>query len=107
MDYTHQAPRCMGFSRQEYWSGWPFPSPGDPPNPGIEPRSPPVQVDSLPSMLPGKPDVTLYHTAGSVLLSSLRGLEQLIYLPPTNVVVGGLVAQLCPTLMTNQRGTRL
>ena len=34
-----QAPLSMGFSRQEYWSGWPFPSPGDLPNPGIEPRS--------------------------------------------------------------------
>ena len=33
-----QAPLCMGFSRQEYWSGWPFPSPGDPPDPGIEPE---------------------------------------------------------------------
>ena len=34
-----QAPLSMGFSRQEYWIGWPFPSPGDLPNPGIEPRS--------------------------------------------------------------------
>ena len=56
---ARQVPLSLGFSRQEYWSGLPFPSPGDPPNPGIEPRSPPVQVDSLPSMLPGKPDVTL------------------------------------------------
>ena len=37
----------MGFSRQEYWSGLPFPSPGDLPNPGIEPKSPPLQADSL------------------------------------------------------------
>ena len=37
----------MGFSNQEYWSGLPFPSPGDLPNPGIEPRSPALQVDSL------------------------------------------------------------
>ena len=37
----------MGFSRQEYWSGLPFPSPGDLPAPGIEPRSPTLQVDSL------------------------------------------------------------
>ena len=44
----------MGFSRQEYWSGLPFPSPGDLPNPGIEPRSPKLQVDSLPSEPPGK-----------------------------------------------------
>ena len=37
---AYQAPQSMGFSRQEYWSGLPFPSPGDLPNPGIEPRSP-------------------------------------------------------------------
>ena len=43
-----QAPPFMGFSRQEYWSGLPFPSPGDPPNPGIKPRSPTLQADSLP-----------------------------------------------------------
>ena len=52
---THQAPLSMGFCRQEYWSGLPFPSPGDLPNPGIEPRSPALQADSLPSDPPGKP----------------------------------------------------
>ena len=44
----------MGFSRQEYWSGLPFPSPGDLPNPGIEPRSLALQADFLPSEPPGK-----------------------------------------------------
>ena len=44
-----------GFSRQEYWRGLPFPSPGDLPNPGIEPRSPTLQADSLSSEPPGKP----------------------------------------------------
>ena len=44
-----QAPLSMEFSRQEYWSGLPFPSPRDLPNPGIEPRSPALQADSLPS----------------------------------------------------------
>ena len=43
-----QAPLSVGFSRQEYWSGFPFPSPGDFPNPGIEPKCPALQVDSLP-----------------------------------------------------------
>ena len=43
---AHQAPPSMGFSRREYWSGLPFPSPGDLPNPGIEPWSPVLQVDS-------------------------------------------------------------
>ena len=52
---AYQAPPSMGFSRQEYWSGLPFPSPGDLPNPGIEPRSPALQTDALPSEPPGKP----------------------------------------------------
>ena len=43
------------FSRPEYWSGQPFPSSGDPPNPGIEPRSPTLQADSLPAEPPEKP----------------------------------------------------
>ena len=43
-----QAPLSMEFSRQEYWSGLPFPPPGDLPAPGIEPVSPALQVDSLP-----------------------------------------------------------
>ena len=46
---TYQAPQSMGFSRQENWSGLPFPSPGDLPNPGIEPGSPALQTDALPS----------------------------------------------------------
>ena len=54
---AYQAPPSMGFSRQEYWSGVPFPSPGDLPNPGIEPRSPALQADALPSEPPGKPNV--------------------------------------------------
>ena len=48
-----QVPLSMGFSGQEHWSGLPFPFPGDLPNPGIEPRSPTLQVDSLPSEPPG------------------------------------------------------
>ena len=49
-----QAPLFMGFSRQEYWSGLPFPSPGDLPGPRIEPRSPALQADSWPTELQGK-----------------------------------------------------
>ena len=52
---AYQAPQSMGFSRQEYWSGLPFPSPGDLPDPGIEPRSPALQADALTSEPPGKP----------------------------------------------------
>ena len=48
----------MEFSRPEYWSGWPFPSPGDLPSPGIEPRSSTLQADSLPAEAPGKPKNT-------------------------------------------------
>ena len=48
-----QATLSMEFSRQEYWSGLPFPSPGDLPNPGIKLRSPALQADSLPSEPPG------------------------------------------------------
>ena len=50
---AHQAPPSMGFSRQEYWSGVPFPSPEDLPNPGIKPGSPALQADTLPSELSG------------------------------------------------------
>ena len=53
---AYQAPLSLGFSRQEYWSGLPFPSPGDLPDSGIKPRSPTVQADALPSEPPGKPN---------------------------------------------------
>ena len=52
---VHQALPSMGFSRQEYWSGLPFPSPGELPDPGIEPGSPALQAGALPSEPPGKP----------------------------------------------------
>ena len=52
---AHQASLSMGFSRQEYWSGLPFPSPEDLPDPGIEPWSPALQADSLPFELDGSP----------------------------------------------------
>ena len=49
---AHQVPLSMGFSRQEYWSGLPFPTPGDLPDPEIKPGSPALQADSLPSEPP-------------------------------------------------------
>ena len=55
---AHQAPPSLGFSRQEHWSGLPFPSPEVLPDPGVEPGSPALQVDSLLSEPPGKPYVT-------------------------------------------------
>ena len=53
---AYQAPPSMGFCRQECWSGLPFPSLGDLPDPGIEPGSPALQADALPSEPPGKPN---------------------------------------------------
>ena len=50
---VYQASLSVGFSRQEYWSGLPFPSPGDLPDPEIEPRFPALQADALPSESPG------------------------------------------------------
>ena len=57
-----QAPLSMGFSRQAYWSGEPFPSPRDLPNPGIKPGSHALQADSSPSEPPRKPCLLLIHT---------------------------------------------
>ena len=55
---AYQAPPSMGFSWQEYWSGFPFSSPGDLPDPGIEPGSPALPADTLTSEPPGKPNAT-------------------------------------------------
>ena len=52
---ARQAPLSMGFSKQEHWSGLPFPAPGDLPDPGIKLKSPALQANSLPSEAPGKP----------------------------------------------------
>ena len=66
---AYQAPPSMGFSRQECWSGLPFPSSGDLPNPGIEPGSPALQADTLLSEPPGKPkNVTETHQSKSLLI---------------------------------------
>ena len=55
---AHQATPSTGFSRQEYWSGLPFPSPGDLPDPGIELKSPALQADALPSEPPEQPMIS-------------------------------------------------
>ena len=69
---ARQAPLSMGFSRQEHWSGLPFPSPGD--YPGIDSRSSVLQADSLLSELPGKPKEA-YSSLLMVLLSSEAKLK--------------------------------
>ena len=68
--------QSMGFSRPEYWSGEPFPSPGDLPNPGVESRSPSLQADSLPSEPPGKP-----HVSPPFRISRPHGLLQMTEFP--------------------------
>ena len=62
---AYQAPPSMGFSRQEYWSGLPIPSPGDLPNPGTEPGSPAFQADALTSEPPGKPIAQKWYPAST------------------------------------------
>ena len=67
----------MGFSRQEYWSGLPFPSPGDLPNPWIEPGSPTLQADALTSEPPGKPPleyISQYFTIKWQLMDAVYNL---------------------------------
>ena len=75
---AHQASPSMGFSRQEYWSGVPFPSPGDLPHPGTNPRSPALQADALPSEPPEKPTNSvggfpLLHTLSSIYCLQIFG----------------------------------
>ena len=70
---ARQTPLSMEFSKQEYWSWLPFPSPRDLPDPGIEPASPELQADSLPSEPPGKPYIT-------IVMFSLSDLKQIISL---------------------------
>ena len=63
---AYQAPASMGFSKQEYWSGLRFPSPGDLPNPGIELRSPALQADTLPSEPPGNNQGDAYQNCNEI-----------------------------------------
>ena len=64
----------MEFSRPEYWSGQPFPSPGDLPNSGTEPRFPTLQADSLPTELSGKPSDRGTHMIETVLRECYKTL---------------------------------
>jgi len=71
---AYQAPPSMGFSRQEYWSGVPFPSPGDLPDPGIKPGSPTFQAEALTSEPPGRPEPPASLTPEPLL--ALSGLPR-------------------------------
>ena len=72
---TPWAIQSMEFSRPEYWSGWLFPSPGDLPNPGIKPRSPALQVDSLSSEPAGNPSIPERVNKCDVPLSLSLGMH--------------------------------
>ena len=73
MTAVHQAPLFMGFSRHRYWSGLPCPPPGDLSNPGIEPWSPALQADSLPSEAPGKSLLHITAPKNSLVFSKMIG----------------------------------
>ena len=96
---AYQAPPSLGFSRQEHWSGLPFPSPGDLPNPGIEPGSPALQADALPSEPPGN----LYLLADYLIIACVpaKSLQSCLTLcdpmdcsPPGSSVHGILQARI-------------
>ena len=80
---ARQAPSSMGFSRQEYWSELPFPSSGDLPDPGIEPGSPALQADSLPT----EPDIVGFPV--------MNVLHDVPLFPPNNEYVFLLSFQWC------------
>ena len=82
-----QAPLSLGFSRQGYWSGLPFPSPGDLPNPGIKPRSPAMQEDSLLTELTGKPLWTLGRQNSIIWLITLAKAGLCVGVDSWNTIV--------------------
>ena len=75
----------MGFSRQEYWSGLLFPSPGDLPDPGIEPRSPALWADALPSEPPGKSNAGLEEAQAGIKITR-RNINNLRYADDTTLM---------------------
>ena len=91
---VQQASLSMGFSRQPYWRGLPFPSPGDLPDPGIEPGSPALQADSLPTELWRKPMEII------TLINERLVNHQAIAFPPTLGVWKALLALLCLMLLS-------
>ena len=87
----------MGFSRQEYWNGLPFPSPGDLPDSGIEPWSPTSWADALPSELPGK----------SAVQNADPDETQLGGLPVQQLIVANCAASACPGPQVPVHGPRV
>ena len=78
---AYQAPPSMEFSRQEYWSGLPFPSPGDLPDPGIAPGSPAFQADALTSEPPGKPNLDSLLKSRDITLPTKAHLVKAMVFP--------------------------
>ena len=93
---AHQAPWSMGFSRHEYWSGLPFPSPGDLPNPGMKPRYPALEADALPSKLPGKPFCIGSVILWTSLVSSVADRHHLVRSGPPTLKGRGLCSVCTP-----------
>ena len=80
---AHQAPLTMGISRQEYWSGLPWPPPGDLPDPGTEPESPAspaLQAGSLPAEPPGKPIFSVTHFTKHCIPYHISTLQETYYM---------------------------
>ena len=92
-----QAPLAMGFCRQEYWSGLLLPSPGDLPNPGIKPRSPALQADSLPTELWGKPLYKKFYKTKSTFCLNQKVFPQTIFSKAVSTVILGTSSFLAPT----------
>ena len=90
-----QAPLSMGFFRQEYCSGLPFASPGDLPDPGIEPSSPTLQADSLPLSHLGNPQIS-FSSVHSVVSNSLQPHESQHARPPCPSPTCGVYPNLRP-----------
>ena len=100
---AHQAPLSMGFSRQEYWSGLPFPSPGDLPDLGIEPGSPTLQAASEPAGKPTKVKVKVVHSCPTL---RCHGLNSPGNSPGQKTGVGSLflLQGIFPTLVSRIAG---
>ena len=109
MDCSLPGSLSMEFSRQEYWSELPFPSPGDLPDPGMKPRSPTLQVDALPSEPRGKPNILcnypyfhlqllsqLFFRVFSILISLV--LSPVFYPPSLNASIYYVHCLLLPLL---------
>ena len=74
---THQVPQSMGFPRQEYWNGFPFPSPGNLPKSEIQPKSAVLQVDYFTTEPPGKPLVSYFCVTNNCKLTDLENSQLL------------------------------